>query len=93
MEPMFLGDIERTAKATPAGEPLAAMEAQGIPVPQIRYLSVYKPELTDHFRAVARPRRFAEAEGARVTSMLNGRPGATDLTSRGPARHFASEKL
>ena len=38
MEPIFLRDIERTAKATPAGEQLAAMEAQGLPVPQIRYL-------------------------------------------------------
>ncbi len=67
MGPIFLGDIERTAKATPAGEPLGAMEVQGLPVPQIRYLFAYKPELTDHFRAVARPRRFANAEDARVT--------------------------
>jgi alkylhydroperoxidase family enzyme len=48
MEPIFLRDIERTAKATQAGEQLAAMEAQGLPVPQIRYLFTYKPELTDH---------------------------------------------
>jgi alkylhydroperoxidase family enzyme len=48
MEPMFLRDIERKAKATSAGEQMAAMEAQGIPVPQIRYLFTYKPELTDH---------------------------------------------
>ena len=48
MEPIFLGDIERAAKATPAGKSLAAIEAQGLPVPQIRYLFAYKPELTDH---------------------------------------------
>jgi alkylhydroperoxidase family enzyme len=48
MEPIFLTDIERAAKATPAGEQLAAMEAQRLPVPQIRYLFAYRPELTDH---------------------------------------------
>lgn len=48
MEPIFLRDIERIAKATPAGQQMAAMELQGIPVPQIRYLFACKPELTGH---------------------------------------------
>lgn len=47
MEPIFLRDIERIAKATPAGVQMAAMESQGILVPQIRYLFAFKPELTD----------------------------------------------
>jgi alkylhydroperoxidase family enzyme len=48
MNPIFLDDVERTAKAGPAGEQLAAMEAQGIPVPQILYLFAYKPGMTEH---------------------------------------------
>jgi uncharacterized peroxidase-related enzyme len=47
MEPTFLRDIERIAKATPVGDQMAAMESNGIPVPQIRYLFNYKPEITN----------------------------------------------
>ena len=48
MDPMFLPEVERAAKASAAGEPLAAMEAQGLPVPQILYLLAFKPRMTDH---------------------------------------------
>jgi alkylhydroperoxidase family enzyme len=48
MNPIFLGDVERTAKAGPAAEQFAGMEAQGIPVPQILYLFAYKPGMTEH---------------------------------------------
>jgi alkylhydroperoxidase family enzyme len=48
LDPIFLDDIERTAKAGPAGAQFAAMDAQGIPVPQILYLFAYKPGMTEH---------------------------------------------
>lgn len=48
MEPIYLRQVEEAAKAGPAGEQFAAMEAQGIPVPQILYLFAYKPRLTEH---------------------------------------------
>ncbi len=48
MEPIFLRDVERDAKAGPAGREFAGMEAQGIPVPQILYLFAFKPGATDH---------------------------------------------
>ena len=48
MDPMFLKDVERDAKAGPAGERFAALESQGIPVPQILYLFAFKPRMTDH---------------------------------------------
>ena len=48
MDPMFLDDVERTARAGAAGGRFAAIEAQGIPVPQILYLFAYKPRMTEH---------------------------------------------
>ena len=48
MEPIYLHHVEETAKASEAGGQFAAMEAQGIPVPQIRYLFAYKPRTTEH---------------------------------------------
>jgi alkylhydroperoxidase family enzyme len=48
MNPIFLDDVERTAKAGSAGEQFAALEAEGIPVPQILYLFAYKPRMTEH---------------------------------------------
>ena len=48
MDPMFLEDVERTAKSGPAGGGFAALEAQGIPVPQILYLFAFKPQMTGH---------------------------------------------
>ena len=48
MNPIFLDDVERVARASPASEQFAAMEAQGIPVPQILYLFAYKPRMTEH---------------------------------------------
>jgi len=48
MDPMFLKDVEGEAKSGPAGERFAALESQGIPVPQILYLFAFKPQMTDH---------------------------------------------
>jgi alkylhydroperoxidase family enzyme len=48
VEPIFLKDVERSVKSGPAGPEFAAMEAQGIPVPQILYLFAFKPNSTDH---------------------------------------------
>ncbi len=48
MDPIFLRDVERRAKSGPAGEGLAALESQGIPIPQILYLFAFKPQMTEH---------------------------------------------
>lgn len=48
MEPIYLRQVEDVARAGPGGPELVAMEAQGIPVPQIRYLFAYKPALTQY---------------------------------------------
>ena len=48
MDPIYLNQVECAAKAGPAGEQFAAMEAQGIPVPQILYLFAFKPRMTEH---------------------------------------------
>jgi hypothetical protein len=48
VEPIFLKDVEQGAKASPAGQDLAGMEAQGIPIPQILYLFAFKPDATEH---------------------------------------------
>ena len=36
MKPIYLKEVEQAAKSGPAGAQFAAMEAQGIPVPQTR---------------------------------------------------------
>ena len=48
MKPIYLDEVERSAKAGPLGPQFASMEAQGLPVPQIRYLFAFKPAMTDH---------------------------------------------
>jgi hypothetical protein len=48
MEPIFLTDVERQAKAGPMSAQFAEMEAAGVPVPQILYLFAFKPRVTDH---------------------------------------------
>ncbi len=48
MEPIFLSEVERGAKSSPAGQELAAAESQDIPVPQILYLFGFQPQLTQH---------------------------------------------
>ena len=48
MKPIYLDEVENAAKAGPAGAQFAAMEAQGVPVPQILYLFAYKPQMTEH---------------------------------------------
>ena len=35
MAPIYLNEVEQTAKAGPAGEQFADMETHGVPVPQI----------------------------------------------------------
>ena len=70
MDPIFLDEVERTAKVGPAGAQFAAMEAEGIPVPQILYLFAYKPGMTGHLS------RFTE-ELMRGSSPLS--PGLREL--------------
>lgn len=48
MEPIFLPDVERTSRADPEGARFAAMEQQGVPVPQILHLFAFKPQMTGH---------------------------------------------
>lgn len=48
MNPIFLDDVERGAKASAAAARFAEMEAEGIPVPQILYLFAFKPRMTEH---------------------------------------------
>jgi hypothetical protein len=48
MDPIFLTEVERNAKAGPAAAQFADMERQGVPVPQILYLFEYKPRMTEH---------------------------------------------
>lgn len=48
MEPIFLQDVERASRAGSAAPRLAAMEEQGIPVPQILLLFAFKPNMTEH---------------------------------------------
>jgi len=48
VEPIFLRGVEHVARAGPAGQEFAAMDAQGIPVPQILYLFAFKPAATEH---------------------------------------------
>lgn len=48
MDPIYLRDVERAAKAGPAGAQFAAMEEAEIPVPQILYLFAFRPRMTDH---------------------------------------------
>jgi alkylhydroperoxidase family enzyme len=48
MKPIYLDEVESAAKSGPGGAQFVAMEAQGIPVPQILYLFAYKPRMTEH---------------------------------------------
>jgi alkylhydroperoxidase family enzyme len=48
MDPIYLKDVEARARACPAGAQVAAMEAAGVPVPQILYLFAFRPRMTDH---------------------------------------------
>lgn len=70
MDPMYLHDVENN----PAGGMFAQMiqqaKANGMPVPQIRYLFAYKPERTDHLA------RFTQGV-MRGTSELS--PGIREL--------------
>jgi hypothetical protein len=48
VDPIYLNEVEQTAKAGPAGAMFREMETQGIPVPQILYLFAYKSRMTEH---------------------------------------------
>ena len=48
MERIFLEHVERASRSGPASERFAAMEQQGMPVPQILHLFAFKPQMTDH---------------------------------------------
>lgn len=49
---IFLKDFEKAAKSTtPMGRELGAAEGMGHPVPQILFLFLGKPELTQHLAA------------------------------------------
>ncbi len=51
MEPMYLRDVEQKTPDGPYGERIAAMRAQGLPVPQIWCLFAFKPDVTKHLAA------------------------------------------
>jgi hypothetical protein len=51
MDPMFLPGVERTAPKGPYAGPIGAMQAAGMPVPQIMHLFAFKPDRTDHLSA------------------------------------------
>ncbi len=48
MNPIFLKEVEAGAQLGPAAEQLAAIEGQGMPVPQILFLFGFKPRATEH---------------------------------------------
>lgn len=48
MEPMYLHDVEHHEPDGMFGKLIQQAQANGMPVPQIRYLFAYKPERTDH---------------------------------------------
>ena len=48
MEKMFLESLERNLPAGVYAENIRAMEAAGVPVPQIMRLFAYKPGVTAH---------------------------------------------
>ena len=43
MDPMYLPSVENDDAPNAWGEAVRAMKAQGVPVPQIRYLLAFKP--------------------------------------------------
>jgi alkylhydroperoxidase family enzyme len=51
MDPMYLPDVEHAARDGAFAERIAAMQAQGLPVPQIWHLFAFKPDVTKHLAA------------------------------------------
>lgn len=70
MDPIYLRGVQQAAEDGPARKRFAALEAQGVPVPQIWYLFAYKPEMTEHLS------RFTQ-EAMRGPSPLS--PGQREL--------------
>jgi alkylhydroperoxidase family enzyme len=48
MESMFLHEVERHEDPGSRGDAIRAMQAAGLPVPQILHLFAYKTERTEH---------------------------------------------
>jgi alkylhydroperoxidase family enzyme len=48
MDPMYLHGVENHVAAGPFAERIAAMKAQGLPIPQIWHLFAFKPDVTQH---------------------------------------------
>jgi alkylhydroperoxidase family enzyme len=48
MDPMFLKEIEEKPVTGAIGDRMAAMRAQGAPIPQIWHLFAFKPDMTQH---------------------------------------------
>lgn len=47
MHPMFLPEVERREPQGAYAPPITAMQAAGVPVPQIMHLFAYKPDRTE----------------------------------------------
>ena len=70
MDPMYLPDVEQRRRDGPFAERIAAMQPQGLPVPQIWHLFAFKPDVTghlarsprDHARPVAAVRRVPRTD-------------------------------
>jgi alkylhydroperoxidase family enzyme len=48
MKPMFLPEVENATPRGPHARPIRALQAAGLPVPQIMHLFAYRPYLTEH---------------------------------------------
>lgn len=48
MHPMYLPEVEHAEPRGTYAQPIAALRAAGMPVPQILHLFAYRPERTDH---------------------------------------------
>jgi hypothetical protein len=48
MEPMYLRDVENHVGSGMYAQLIQQARATGMPVPQIRFLFAFKPEVTDH---------------------------------------------
>ena len=51
MDPMYLKDVESYQGTGARSEAIKAMQAAGVPVPQIMHLFAFKPDRTDHLAA------------------------------------------
>jgi alkylhydroperoxidase family enzyme len=78
VDPIYLKDLELTAKACPAGAQYATMRARGIPAPQILYLFAYKPRMTKHLSRFTQelmrgPSPLSPGERELIAAITSGR--------------------